>query len=190
MPPAAWHPQPTTRRVPRRRAPRARPRPAGWPTLQSTRREGPANALRATGATGSRATLLPARISANSEFFSLDPPRRRRLGSAGQIQWTHGFVGSGIFAVPFRGPVEPCRPTGSLAFVGPMVIAGILIGLVLGAGGAWLALRAHYAARLGLLEDARGSLEGTMRSLAADALATSSESFLALAKSQLEQLQA
>ena len=71
-----------------------------------------------------------------------------------------------------------------------MVIVGILIGLVLGAGGAWLAVRAHYAARLGLLEDARGSLEGTMRSLAADALATSSESFLALAKSQLEQLQA
>jgi len=71
-----------------------------------------------------------------------------------------------------------------------MVIVGILIGLVLGAGGAWLAVRAHYAARLGLLEDARGSLEGTMRSLAADALATSGESFLALAKSQLEQLQA
>jgi DNA recombination protein RmuC len=71
-----------------------------------------------------------------------------------------------------------------------MVIAGILIGLVLGATGAWLAVRAHYAARLGMLEDARGSLEGTMRSLAADALASSSESFLALAKSQLEQLQA
>jgi DNA recombination protein RmuC len=70
-----------------------------------------------------------------------------------------------------------------------MVIAGILIGLVLGATGAWLAVRAHYAAKLGMLEDARGSLEGTMRTLAADALASSSESFLALAKSQLEQLQ-
>jgi len=71
-----------------------------------------------------------------------------------------------------------------------MVIVGLLIGLVLGAGGAWLAVRAHYAAKLGVLQDARASLEGTMRTLAHDALASSSESFLALAKSQLEQLQA
>jgi DNA recombination protein RmuC len=82
-----------------------------------------------------------------------------------------------------------CRPTASLAFVDPMVIAGILIGLVVGAAGAWLALRAQYASKLGVLDDARGSLETTMKALASDALASSSESFLKLAKSQLEQLQ-
>ena len=70
-----------------------------------------------------------------------------------------------------------------------MVIAGILIGLVVGAAGAWLALRGQYASKLGVLEDARGSLETTMKALASDALASSSESFLKLAKSQLEQLQ-
>jgi DNA recombination protein RmuC len=66
-----------------------------------------------------------------------------------------------------------------------MVIAGILIGLVVGAAGAWLALRGHYASKLA----AHGSLESTMKALASDALASSSESFLKLAKSQLEQLQ-
>jgi DNA recombination protein RmuC len=66
-----------------------------------------------------------------------------------------------------------------------MVIAGILIGLVVGAAGAWLALRGQYASKL----SARGSLETTMKALASDALASSSESFLKLAKSQLEQLQ-
>jgi DNA recombination protein RmuC len=70
-----------------------------------------------------------------------------------------------------------------------MVIAGILIGLVLGAAGAWLALRAHYAAKIGLLTDTRASLETTMKALASDALASSNKSFLELAKSQLEQLQ-
>jgi DNA recombination protein RmuC len=70
-----------------------------------------------------------------------------------------------------------------------MVIAGILIGLVVGAAGAWLALRGQYASKLGVLDDARGSLETTMKALASDALASSSESFLKLAKSQLEQLQ-
>src|SRR5437667_7806872 len=68
---------------------------------------------------------------------------------------------------------------GALAFVGPMVI-GILIGLFLGAAGAWLALRAT---------DTRASLETTMKALASDALASSNKSFLDLAKSQLEQLQ-
>ena len=38
-----------------------------------------------------------------------------------------------------------------------MVIAGILIGLVVGAAGAWLALRGQYASKLGVLDDARGS---------------------------------
>ncbi len=68
---------------------------------------------------------------------------------------------------------------GALAFVGPVVI-GILIGLFLGAAGAWLALRAT---------DTRASLEQTMKALASDALASSNKSFLDLAKSQLEQLQ-
>ena len=71
-----------------------------------------------------------------------------------------------------------CRPTHSLAFVGPVVIAGLLIGLVVGAAGAWLALRAQYASKLGVLDDARGSLEQTMKALASDALASSGESFL------------
>jgi DNA recombination protein RmuC len=66
-----------------------------------------------------------------------------------------------------------------------MVIAGILIGLLVGAAGAWLALRGQYASKLA----AHGSLESTMKALASDALASSSESFLKLAKSQLEQLQ-
>jgi DNA recombination protein RmuC len=70
-----------------------------------------------------------------------------------------------------------------------MVIAGILIGLVVGAASARLAQRGQYASKLGVLEEARGSLETTMKALASDALASSSESFLQLAKSQLEQLQ-
>jgi DNA recombination protein RmuC len=70
-----------------------------------------------------------------------------------------------------------------------MVIAGILIGIVVGAAGAWLALSGPYASKLAVLDDARGSLETTMKALASDALASSSESFLKLAKSQLEQLQ-
>lgn len=60
------------------------------------------------------------------------------------------------------------------------MVIGILIGLVLGALGAWLALRAT---------DPRASLETTLKALAADALASSNKSFLELAKSQLEQLQ-
>ncbi|HEY8316394.1 MAG TPA: DNA recombination protein RmuC [Gaiellaceae bacterium] len=70
-----------------------------------------------------------------------------------------------------------------------MAIAGILIGLVLGAAGAWVALRAHYGARIALLADTRASLETTMKALASDALASSNKSFLELAGSQLAQLQ-
>lgn len=70
-----------------------------------------------------------------------------------------------------------------------MLIAGILIGLALGAAGAWLALRAHYGSKIGLLTDTRASLETTMKALASDALASSNKSFLELARSQLEQLQ-
>ncbi|HET7568896.1 MAG TPA: DNA recombination protein RmuC [Gaiellaceae bacterium] len=68
-------------------------------------------------------------------------------------------------------------------------LLALLLGLALGAAGAWLALRAHYASRLSALDEARESLGTTMKALAADALATSNQSFLELAKSQLEQLQ-
>jgi DNA recombination protein RmuC len=69
------------------------------------------------------------------------------------------------------------------------MVGGILIGLVVGAAGAWLVLRANYAAKVGLLESARGSLETTMKALASDALSSSSRSFLELAQAQLAQLQ-
>jgi DNA recombination protein RmuC len=62
-----------------------------------------------------------------------------------------------------------------------MVILALLIGLVVGACGAWFLLRGQQAAR--------GTLETTMKALASDALASSNQSFLELAKSQLEQLQ-
>jgi DNA recombination protein RmuC len=59
---------------------------------------------------------------------------------------------------------------------------GLLIGLVLGAAGAWLVLRARHAGE-------RETFSTTMKALAAEALATNNESFLSLAKTQLEQLQ-
>ena len=81
-----------------------------------------------------------------------------------------------------------------------MVILALVTGLLLGAGGAWLALRWHFAGavereraaadeRIAVLADARESFGDAMKALAADALATNNQSFLALAKSQLEQLQ-
>jgi len=69
------------------------------------------------------------------------------------------------------------------------MVIGLLIGLVLGGAAAALFLRLHYRSRLALLEQARDSFGDTMKALAADALATSNQSFLALAKAQLEQLQ-
>ena len=69
------------------------------------------------------------------------------------------------------------------------MIVGLVIGLVVGGFAAWLAVRSHYAPRLSVLEEARSSLGETMKVLAADALATNNESFLRLAKTQLEQLQ-
>jgi DNA recombination protein RmuC len=73
------------------------------------------------------------------------------------------------------------------------MIVGLLLGLLVGAGGAWLVVRAHYTARVSVLEETQASLREqmgeTMKGLAADALASSSESFLQLAKTQLEQLQ-
>ena len=70
-----------------------------------------------------------------------------------------------------------------------MVILGLLIGLVLGVVATYLVVRAQYTARLASIEEARGRLETTMKALASDALSQSNQSFLELAKSQLEQLQ-
>jgi len=69
------------------------------------------------------------------------------------------------------------------------MIVGLLIGLVLGAAAAWLVVRTRYVARIAVLEETRAALPETMKALAADALATNNESFLQLAKTQLEQLQ-
>jgi len=69
------------------------------------------------------------------------------------------------------------------------MIVGLLIGLVLGVAAGWLVVRYRYAARVAVLEEARAALPETMKALAADALATNNESFLQLAKTQLEQLQ-
>jgi DNA recombination protein RmuC len=73
-----------------------------------------------------------------------------------------------------------------------MVIVALLTGLALGAVVAGLFVRSRYAgrlAKLALLEEAQDSLATTMKALAADALATNNEAFLALAKSQLQQLE-
>jgi DNA recombination protein RmuC len=69
------------------------------------------------------------------------------------------------------------------------MIVGLLIGLVIGAGAVWLVVRAHYSAKVAALETGRAALGDTMKALAADALATNNESFLQLARAQLEQLQ-
>jgi DNA recombination protein RmuC len=69
------------------------------------------------------------------------------------------------------------------------MIVGLVIGLVLGAAFAWLVLRGQYASRVTALDEARTSLGSTLKALAADALATNNQSFLELAKTQLEQLQ-
>ncbi|HLY86502.1 MAG TPA: DNA recombination protein RmuC [Gaiellaceae bacterium] len=69
------------------------------------------------------------------------------------------------------------------------MIVGLLIGLVLGSAAAALIVRAHYDARLAVMRQARESIGDTMKALAADALATNNQSFLELAKAQLEQLQ-
>jgi DNA recombination protein RmuC len=69
------------------------------------------------------------------------------------------------------------------------MIVGLVIGLLVGAAAAWLVLRAQYAGRMTVLEEARASLGSTLKALAADALATNNQSFVELAKSQLEQLQ-
>jgi DNA recombination protein RmuC len=69
------------------------------------------------------------------------------------------------------------------------MIVGLLIGLLVGAAAAALFLRFHYASRFAMLRQARESMGDTMKALAADALATNNQSFLELAKAQLEQVQ-
>src|SRR5207342_1339383 len=69
------------------------------------------------------------------------------------------------------------------------MIVGLVIGLLVGAAATWLVVRAQYASRVSALEEARASIGTTLKALAADALATNNQSFLELAKSQLEQLQ-
>ena len=74
-----------------------------------------------------------------------------------------------------------------------MVIAALLIGLALGAAVAVCSCARGYAGKLRearrMLEEAQDSLATTMKALAADALASNNESFLTLAKSQLQQLE-
>jgi DNA recombination protein RmuC len=82
-----------------------------------------------------------------------------------------------------------------------MVVVGIILGIGLGAGAAWLALRGRWqrlelelaherstgAEKIALLEAARGGFETTIKALAADALRSNNESFLELARTQLDQ---
>jgi DNA recombination protein RmuC len=69
------------------------------------------------------------------------------------------------------------------------MIIGLLIGLVLGATAAGLFLRLHYSTRLAVMGQTRDAFGDTMKALAADALATNNQSFLELAKAQLDQMQ-
>jgi DNA recombination protein RmuC len=69
-----------------------------------------------------------------------------------------------------------------------MVEIALLIGLLLGAAGSWLVMRWHFAEKLALVGDARESLGDAMKALAADALASNNESFLALATTQLQKV--
>ena len=88
------------------------------------------------------------------------------------------------FAWSLRVPSDPISRVPA-----PQMIIGLVIGLLVGATAAWLVLRAQYAGRMAALEEARASLGSTLKALAADALATNNQSFVDLAKSQLEQLQ-
>src|SRR5665213_3164387 len=104
------------------------------------------------------------------------------------------------------------RPTPALAFSGSMVIAGLLIGLVVGAGAAWLYARAQSGAqraalmseaaalgveleherarsakKVALLEQTERDFSSRFDALAADALRKNNESFLELAAAKLGQ---
>jgi DNA recombination protein RmuC len=69
------------------------------------------------------------------------------------------------------------------------MIVGLLIGLVLGAAATGVLLRLHYSTRLAVMGQTRDAFGDTMKALAADALATNNQSFLELAKAQLDQMQ-
>ena len=66
-----------------------------------------------------------------------------------------------------------------------MIALGLIIGLLVGAGGVWLALRARTSAE----RKAQEQLETTFRALASDALRTNNEEFLHLATTSLERYQ-
>ncbi|HET8528525.1 MAG TPA: DNA recombination protein RmuC [Gaiellaceae bacterium] len=68
-----------------------------------------------------------------------------------------------------------------------MLLLAVVLGIALGAGCAWLILRAQYAARLTAIEEARGSVETTIKALAADALRQNNQQFLEVASSRLGQ---
>src|SRR5687767_4539946 len=72
----------------------------------------------------------------------------------------------------------------------------LIIGIALGATGAWFALRVRVQAerdaaaeRISLVEDAREKLNDSFKALAAEALNSNSQTFVALAKSELSQHQ-
>jgi len=67
-----------------------------------------------------------------------------------------------------------------------MVELALVIGLLLGALGAWFVMRWHFAEKLALVDEARDSFGDAMKALAADALASNNQSFLALATTQLQ----
>jgi DNA recombination protein RmuC len=68
-----------------------------------------------------------------------------------------------------------------------MLVVGLLIGLAIGAGVAWLVVRAQYAARVTVLEEGKAAIGATMKVLAADALRANQESFLELASGRLSE---
>lgn len=68
-----------------------------------------------------------------------------------------------------------------------MLLLAVIVGIALGAGGAWLVLRAQYAARLTAIADARTSVETTIKALAAEALRQNNEQFLEVASNRLGQ---
>src|SRR6266850_3809872 len=111
-----------------------------------------------------------------------------------RVRWKRHFLWS-----------RRCRPTASLAFVDPVVIASLLIGLLVGAGAAWALARARGAAetaglraelqhervrsaeKVALLAQAAHDLTARFDALAADALRKNNESFLELASTKLGQ---
>jgi DNA recombination protein RmuC len=82
-----------------------------------------------------------------------------------------------------------------------MVVAAVIVGFALGAAAVWLLSRARTqklelelkhersaaTEKVALLEQAKGGFENTLKALAADALRNNNESFLELARTQLDQ---